>query len=310
MTTQPKHFADRLILASRRLGHPLCVGLDPHLDRIPSMFFEERGGGDGAADAAAVERFLLAVLERIAGRVAVVKPQIAFFEALGPPGLEILTRIVRAARQLGLLVLLDAKRGDIGSTARAYADAYLAPGAPFEVDAITLNPYLGGDSLAPFVDAAEGAGRGLFVLVKTSNPGGADLQDRHLESGETLFEAVATLLAAAAERLVGPTTGWSSLGVVVGATWPEAFDRVRGALPRAPFLVPGYGAQGGRAEDAVRGFVAGPDGRLEGGLVNASRAVLFPAAAAEATGVADWERAIDAAVDHAVGELSAAVEAS
>ena len=302
----PRHFADRLTLASRRLGHPLCVGLDPHLDRIPALFGPPR-------DAATVERFLRAVLDRIAGRVVVVKPQIAFFEALGPPGIEVLARVVRAARELGLLVLLDAKRGDIGSTARAYADAYLAPGAPFEVDAITLNPYLGGDSLAPFVEAAERGGRGLFVLVKTSNPGGADLQDRRLEGsdgdtdGKALFEATATLLADAAARLTGPETGWSSLGVVVGATWPEAFDRVRAILPTSPFLVPGYGAQGGRAVDAVRGFVAGPDGRLEGGLVNASRAVLFPAGAAEARSAADWQRAIDAAVDHAVDELGAAI---
>jgi orotidine-5'-phosphate decarboxylase len=202
-------------------------------------------------------------------------------------------------------VLLDAKRGDIGSTAAGYAAAYLGTGAALPVDAMTVNPYLGADTLEPFYDQMRRHGRGLFVLVKTSNPGSGDFQDRALADGGSLCEAVAAALAETAAELRGPRTGWSSLGVVVGATYPGDAERIRALLPHSLFLVPGYGAQGGDAAAAVRGFVAGPDARLEGGLVNSSRGVLFPAAA-----VTDdsrrWERAIDEALDRAIEDLSAA----
>ncbi len=299
-------FSDRLILAVRRLGQPLCVGLDPHLERIPLLF---RRGEMLPADprtALAVEGFLIAILDRIAGRVAVVKPQIAFFEQLGWRGLRVLERVVRKARQLGLLVLLDAKRGDIGSTAAAYAAAYLAPGAPCAVDAMTLNPYLGRDTLRPFLDAARRSRGGVFVLVKTSNPGSADLQGLRLDSGELLHQHLATALAAEVAALRGPETGWSSLGVVVGATYPQEHQDLRQRLPNSLFLVPGYGAQGGSAAAAVGGFVAGPGGKLEGGVVNSSRGILFPAAAAAADAKA-WDRAIDGVIDQATDELAKAV---
>lgn len=299
-------FADRLILAVRRYGHPLCVGLDPHLDRLPALF--RRGSmelGDPQT-APAVEDFLLALLQRVAGRVAVVKPQIAFFEQLGWRGLRVLERVVDQARRDGLLVLLDAKRGDIGSTAAGYAAAYLEPVAPCPVDAITLSPYLGLDTLQPFLTAARRSAGGVFVLVKTSNPGSADLQGLRLATGELLHESLASALAAEAVALEGPETGWSSLGVVVGATYPGEHEEIRRRLPRSLFLVPGYGAQGGSAAAAVRGFVAGPEGQLEGGVVNSSRGILFPAAGASAN-AGEWERAVDEAIDRATGELAAAV---
>jgi len=294
------HFADELITRVRELGNPLCVGIDPYLDRIP-----ERFGARGSAEA--VEAFGCAIVDRVAGRVPVVKPQIAFFEQLGWQGMRALDAVVRRARAAGLLVLLDAKRGDIGSTADGYAAAYLAADAPIEVDAITLNPYLGLDTLEPFAKAAAENGRGLFVLSKTSNPGSGDLQDLEVE-GTPVYERVAASLAPLCKRLAGPETGWSSLGVVVGATWPGQHEAVRKHLPNAVLLVPGYGAQGGGAADAVRGFVPGPNG-MEGGIVNSSRGVLYPDGAEGGDGKS-WERAIDGALDRAIDELSAATRAA
>ncbi|MBK7949917.1 MAG: orotidine-5'-phosphate decarboxylase [Deltaproteobacteria bacterium] len=301
----PVSFADRLIPRLRALGHPLCVGLDPHLASIPALFARGTMAPGDERTAEAVEALLGAVVDRVAGRVAVVKPQIAFFEQLGWRGMRALERLCERARRAGLLVLLDAKRGDIGSTAEGYAAAYLGAEAAIAADALTVNPYLGFDTLAPFVAAAKANGRGLFVLVKTSNPGSGDLQDREIE-GEPLFGLVARGLAASAETLRGPETGWSSLGVVCGATWPEQGQRVREALPRALFLVPGYGAQGGSASAAVATFVPGPQG-LEGGIVNSSRAIVFPEAAREIADARRWEQAIDAALDQAIDELGNAV---
>ncbi len=299
-------FADRLILRVRELGHPLCVGLDPLRASIPPVFARGsmKPGDERTADA--IEAFLAAVIDRVAGRVAIVKPQIAFFEPLGWRGIRALERLVNRARAQGLLVLLDAKRGDIGSTAEGYAEAYLGDEAAIPADALTVNPYLGFDTLEPFVKAARANGRGLFVLVKTSNPGSGDLQDRDVE-GEPLFGRVARGLARSEALLCGPQTGWSSLGVVCGATWPDQARRVREALPASLFLVPGYGAQGGSAASAVATFVAGPKG-LEGGIVNSSRAILFPEAARGTDDAGTWERAFDAALDRAIDELGNAVQ--
>lgn len=256
--------------------------------------------------AEAVEAFGRAVIERVAERAAALKPQSAFFEALGPPGVAVLGRLVAEARRAGLPVLLDAKRGDVGSTAAAYARAYLGPEAPLRSDALTVNPYLGAETLAPFVEEAAAGEAGLFVLVKTSNPGSGDLQDLRGRDEQPLYVRVAGLLAPLATRLRGAETEWSGLGVVVGAPYPEPALRVREALPRSLFLVPGYGAQGARARDAVAGFVPGPAGQLEGGLVNASRSVLFPEGA-HTDDAARWERALAAALDIAVTELGEAV---
>jgi orotidine-5'-phosphate decarboxylase len=308
MSTQPA-FADRLIRRVRVLGHPLCLGLDPHLALLPPLFRRGPMRPGARETAAAAGDFCVALLDRAAGRVAAAKPQSAFFEALGPAGAEQLARVVDEAHRRGLLVILDAKRGDVGSTAEAYAAAYVAPGAPLACDALTVNPYLGLDALEPFAAAAQSSGAGLFVLVRTSNPGSRDLQE--LPVGETpLYERVAASLVPLAARLRAPETEWSSCGVVVGASHAEESRRVRRILPRSLFLVPGYGAQGGSARDAVAGFVAGPDGRLEGGVVNASRSLAFPEAAASAADAKGWERAIDAALTRAIDELCAAIEGS
>lgn len=298
-------FADRAIRQIRRLGHPLCVGLDPHLGLIPEVFRRGSMRPNDPATVAAVEEMLLLVLERVGGLVPVVKPQIAFFERLGWRGIAVLERLCEKARQLGLLVLLDAKRGDIGSTAEAYAQAYFGYDAPLPVDALTVNPYLGLDSLEPFVKAANATDGGLFVLVKTSNPGAADFQG--LEAGgEPLFAQVAGALAAEAEGWRGEE-GWSSLGVVVGATQATDAPRVREKLPHSLFLVPGYGAQGAGAQEALAGFVPGPKGRREGGLVNSSRGLVFAPALAGAPSAAAWEKSFDETLDRLIGELGSLV---
>ncbi len=298
------HFADRLIGQVRALGHPLCVGLDPHLPRIPELFRRGSMQPGDPETAASVEEFLLAGVDRLEGRVAIVKPQIAFFEQLGWRGLRLLEQVIARCRERGLLVLLDAKRGDIGSTAEAYAQAYLEPESPLAADAITLNPYLGLDALEPFAERSRRFGCGLFVLVRTSNAGAGELQDRTVE-GVPLFERVARSLSGWAKELSGPDTGWSSLGVVVGATAPEQAQAVRRELENALFLVPGYGAQGASADEAVRGFTKGPAG-LEGGIVNSSRGILF-ASGSDTADSSVWEKAIDQAVDRAAAELGEAV---
>lgn len=299
-----RHFADELIRRQRDLGHPLCVGLDPHLDLIPALFRQGTLDPGDPRTAEAVESFCGAVIDRIAEKVAIVKPQIAFFERLGWRGMRALHRLVERANTLRLLVLLDAKRGDIGSTADSYARAYLGPQAAMQCDAMTLNPYLGRDALAPFLESATSLGRGLFVLVKTSNRGSGDFQDRRLEHRSTLFETVAETLAEESSALRGPLTDWSSLGVVVGATYPEESERVRQRLPHSLFLVPGYGAQGASAEAALSGFVRGAGGQLEGGLVSSSRGILFPPHGAG--DASRWERAIDEALERSIGELARA----
>jgi orotidine-5'-phosphate decarboxylase len=296
------HFADDLISRTRRLGHPLCAGLDPHLPLIPPLF---RQGDMAPADprsAAAVAAFFTAALPRLAPHVAVVKPQSAFFERLGWRGIQVLEDVVLDSRRAGLPVILDAKRGDIGSTADAYA-GYLDGSAPLQADALTVNPYLGRDTLAPFIDAARAQGRGVFVLAKTSNPGAADFQDRRIDDAP-LYAHVAGALAEPCAALRG-ASGWSSLGIVAGATHPAQHEHLRACLPAALFLVPGYGAQGAPATDAVRGFVRGPNG-LEGGVVSSSRALLFPETG-NTDDVRAWERALDESIARAVDELRDAV---
>lgn len=287
------HFGDALIGTARRLGHCFCLGLDPHLGLIPKPFRRGDMRPGDPATAAAVESFLEAVLDEAAGKVAAVKPQSAFFEQLGPAGIAVLQRVVRAARERGILVLLDAKRGDIGSTAEAYADAYLRPDSPIPADAMTVSPYLGRDTLEPFLARCRDHGRGLFVLVRTSNPGAGAYQDRR-EGDRTLYETVAASLAEEAAALAGPATGWSSLGIVVGATWPEDATRVRALLPRSPFLIPGFGAQQGDIAKLAAALVAGPDGKREGGLVSSSRGTLYPRTASDAETMDAWRAAFAA----------------
>jgi orotidine-5'-phosphate decarboxylase len=264
-------FADRLSEAIERKGTQLVVGLDPVLDLLP---VELRGEavGDRRLAAAAVERFCLGIVDAVAPHVAAIKPQVGFFEALGADGWAALERVCRYCREAGLLVIADAKRGDIGSTARAYAAAFLEPGpdgSPL-ADALTVNAYLGQDSLDPFLAACRRHGAGLFVLVRTSNAGASDIQDALLSDGRPLWRHVADLVHAWGEDLVGEG-GLSSVGAVVGATVPRYIAEARRAMPQAVILLPGVGAQGARPADVVRAFTSGP----ASAIVNASRSVIY-----------------------------------
>jgi orotidine-5'-phosphate decarboxylase len=266
------HFADRLAEAVERKGAPLCIGLDPDPALMPA--------GLGAVE------FCRGIVDAVAEHAVVVKPQVAFFEAQGAAGWAALLDVCGYAREAGLLVIADAKRGDVPSTARAYAAAF----API-ADAVTVNPYLGYDSLEPFL-AHEGLG--VLPILKTSNLGSADIQDLPLADGRLLWEHVACLIDRWGADLVGES-GLSVLGAVVGATHPEVLETVRSLMPRAVLLLPGVGAQGGRLEELTAAFAAGPASALP----SASRSVIY----ADSGG--RWQEAAAAEAERLAGELRA-----
>jgi orotidine-5'-phosphate decarboxylase len=262
-------FGDRLTARVTERRSQVVLGLDPDPARVP-------GGVQGA------ETFCREVIARAGSSCVGAKIQLACFERFGAPGWAAYERVADDAAAAGLLVIADAKRGDIDATSRAYAEAFLRP----PVDALTVNPMLGGDAVAPYVDAAKAGGMGLFVLVRTSNPGAADLQDLMLADGRPWHEAVADLVAQWGDATVGES-GLSSVGAVVGATVPERAMRLRELMPHQPFLLPGVGAQGGSADALGPAF----GGRAAGALVAASRSIIYaedPAAAAEALRAEVW----------------------
>jgi orotidine-5'-phosphate decarboxylase len=255
-------FADRLAEAVERKRTQLVVGLDPRPDLLP---VELRGdahlGRRHAADACA--RFCRGLIDAVAPYVVAVKPQVAFFETLGADGYIALEEVCAYARTAGLLVIADAKRGDIGSTARAYAAAYVEPrddGPPL-ADAITVNAYLGRESVEPFLAACKRHGAGLFVVVKTSNDGSADVQDLRLSDGGVVWHRVAMLAREWGEDHVG-VRGISSVGLVIGATYPRAVGEARRLCPQQVLLLPGIGAQGAGPADVARAFTSGPASAL------------------------------------------------
>ena len=284
-------FADRLAEAVERMRTQLVVGLDPRLELLPVELRGETSLGRAEA-AAALARFCRGIVDATAPYVVAVKPQLAFFEALGPDGIEALEDVCDYARSADLLVIADAKRGDIGSTARAYAAAYLEPrdGALTRplADALTVNTYLGRESLKPLLLACRREGAGLFCLVKTSNAGG-DVQDLILANGRPVWQHVALLVAEWGEELVGER-GLSSVGAVVGATHPRAVGEARRLLPKAVLLLPGVGAQGATPADVARAFTSGP----ASALVTAARSVIY---AYRAVG-GDWRAAAAAQAAH------------
>lgn len=265
------HFADSLVAAVRRRGNPVLVGLDPRLASLPEGLRAGVAGDDEQAVAHTYTDFCRGVIDVVASLVPAVKPQMAFFEQLGPAGMQSLHDVIGYARRKGLLVIVDGKRNDIGSTAKAYAQAYLGdePDSAWCGDALTVSPYLGGDSLEPFFDIAARRGAGVFVLVKTSNPGGGLFQDLLCDE-RPIYEHVAAFVQSCAERTVGQNQ-YGAVGAVVGATYPEEQARLRALMPNAWFLVPGFGAQGAGASDVKDAFAE--DGL--GAVVNSSRAIIF-----------------------------------
>jgi orotidine-5'-phosphate decarboxylase len=270
-------FGDRLAEAVERKRTQLVVGLDPRPDLLP---VEVRGD---------IPRFCAGIIDAVAPHAVAVKPQLAFFEALGVDGIAACERVCEYARSAGLFVIVDGKRGDIGSTARAYAEAYLEPRAEGEQslgDALTVNPYLGRDSVDPFLAACRRHGGGIFCVVKTSNAGGAEIQDLALSDGRPLWQHIALLVAEWGADLVGER-GLSSVGAVIGATHPRAVGEARRLLPRSILLLPGVGAQGATPADVARAFTSGP----ASALVNVSRSVMY---AYRQGDQADWRAAAGA----------------
>lgn len=300
LTAARPSFASRLGLAVASRRTPACVGLDPRHEAMPPAL---KAAGIASTDTASLARvfseFCKGVIDAVASLVPIVKPQLACFEALGPHGMTALAEVIAHARSAGLLILADGKRGDIGSTAEAYAAGWLA--GPWAADALTVNPYLGLDSIDPFVSTATDRGAGIFVLVKTSNPGSKDFQDLPSD-GKTIYEHVARGVETLAARTAGSET-YGAVGAVVGATWPKQLDDLRAAMPHAWILVPGFGRQGGRAAD-VRGAFH-PDGL--GALVVSARDVIFAHARPEMNdGLADsqWQTAVERACRDMIDRLA------
>jgi orotidine-5'-phosphate decarboxylase len=298
------HFADNLADAVRRCGNAVCVGLDPRAANLPPALRADQRRSLGA-EADAFARFCEGVIEVVAPLVPIVKVQSAFFEELGPSGMSAMRKVIHEASTAGLLVIVDAKRNDIGSTAEAYARAYLGrEQSAWHADALTVSPYLGDDSLEPFVTTASERGAGVFVLVKTSNPGGGFLQDFPCD-GKPMYQRVAAHVEQLAAATVG-SCGYGAVGAVVGATYPAQLVELRQAMPHTWFLVPGFGSQGGTAGDAAGAF----DPRGLGAIINNSRGIIFAHERpefAQKFGPDRWQEAVEAATRQMIDELRAAV---
>jgi orotidine-5'-phosphate decarboxylase len=302
-----QHFADRLATACRTKRNSLCVGLDPRWELLPESLRKKHHTGTLAGVARAYEEFCLAVLDLVAPLVPAIKPQSAFFEACGPDGMLALQRVVEKAGRLGLIVIVDSKRNDIAATATAYAEAVLGgvsvEGTRLPVwpgDAMTINPYLGRDAVEPFLTCARRSQGGVFVLVRTSNPGAGLFQDLRVESkgpSRPLYQIVGETVAGWTEENRGEC-GFGDVGAVVGATHPDELAQLRRLLPRVPFLVPGYGAQGGSAADTAAAFRA--DGL--GAIVNSSRGIIASFSPQEK----DWPARVVDATKAAVQDLRSA----
>jgi orotidine-5'-phosphate decarboxylase len=338
------HFADRLVAAVRRVQNPVLVGLDPRAESLPPGLVR----GDGLeATARGYVAFCRGVIDVVAPLVAAVKPQAAFFEQLGPAGCVALADVMKYAASKGLLVILDGKRNDIGSTAQGYAEAYLGPGdaSPWGADALTVSPYLGDDSLTPFVDVAQARSAGIFVLVKTSNPGGRRFQDI-VANGQPMYRHVADYVESLAkltrrasedkptrrasegatkltrraseglegegregegregEGREGEARPYGLVGAVVGATYPQQLAELRQAMPHTWFLIPGFGAQGGTAQDCAAAF----DEHGLGAIVNNSRGIIFAHARKDLAakfGPGRWQEAVEAATREMIDQLRA-----
>lgn len=301
-------YSSRLDQQIRAKGTPALVGIDPRWELLPEKVRLISAGSSGTIferTASAFETFSKQVIDVVAPLVPAIKPQVAFFEQLGVPGCRALHAVMTYARKAGLIVIADAKRGDIGTTAEAYADAWLAGDDPdaaaWPADALTVNPYLGSDTLKPFVDRAVERGAGIYVLVRTSNPGAADFQDR-VSNGHPLYEAVAKTVEELALQSRGDDL-YGSVGAVVGATWPEQLQSLRQQMPSTPLLIPGYGTQGGTSADTAAAF----DQHGLGALVNSSRGINFAwlrKPYAEQFSPDQWQDAVAAATQDMIADLA------
>ena len=296
---QQQCFGDRLAKAVQAKKNPVCVGLDPRLEQLPIGIRVERTSSL-KKQANAYEKFCCEVIDATHDLVPVVKPQSAFFEELGPYGVLALGRVCKYASSKGLIVIMDAKRSDIGSTATAYAKAYLGTDgqSAWGTDALTVSPFLGSDTLQPFVEQCTMVGAGIFVLVKTSNPGSGFLQDLSIDF-RTISERVADYVQSQSLMTASTPTGYGCVGAVVGATYPAQLQAMRQRMPNAWILIPGYGAQGGSASDVVHGM----DSQGLGAIVNSSRGIIFAYENAKYASASSWQSAVENATQDMINAL-------
>lgn len=266
---------DRLIDKIKQTNNPTVMGLDPRFDMLPKCVTDKYDKTLEGVSKAILE-YNKALIDETCDIIPAVKPQIAFYEMFGIPGMEAFKETCKYAKEKGMIVIADIKRGDIGSTAQGYSNAFLGKTkigdheeSIFDVDFVTVNPYMGTDCVKPFIEDCKKYDKGIFILVKTSNPSSGELQDLKLENGKEVYMQVADLVEKWGEDLVGKY-GYSSVSAVVGATYPEQLEQIRSKAPHTYFLIPGYGAQGGKAEDIALGF----DKNGLGGIVNASRSLM------------------------------------
>lgn len=266
---------DRLINKIKETNNPTVIGLDPRYELLPKCVLEKYPNTLEGVSQAIIE-YNKALIDETCDVIPAVKPQIAFYEMFGIPGMKAFEETCKYAKQKGMIVIADIKRGDIGSTAQGYSNAYLGKTkigekeeSIFDVDFVTVNPYMGTDCVKPFIEDCKKYGKGIFILVKTSNPSSGELQDVKLENGEEVYVKVAKLVEEWGKDLRGEN-GYSSIAAVVGATYPKQLKEIREIAPHTYFLIPGYGAQGGKAEDIALGF----DKNGLGGIVNASRSLM------------------------------------
>ena len=270
-----KNIIDQLIEKIKIMKNPTVIGLDPRYEMLPKCVKEKYPKTLEGVGQAIIE-YNKELIDAIYDIIPAIKPQIAFYEMYGIPGMQAFKETCEYAKQKGMFVIADIKRGDIGSTAQGYSNAYLGKTkieeneqSLYDIDFVTVNPYMGTDCVKPFIDDCKKYNKGLFILVKTSNPSSGELQDVKLENGEEVYTRVAKYVEKWGEELRGEYN-YSSISAVVGATYPEQLKQLRQIAPHTYFLIPGYGAQGGKAEDIALGF----DENGLGGIVNASRSLM------------------------------------
>jgi len=264
------HFADRLNRRIVEENSHLVIGIDPDPNRIFSTDSKFLSAFTNHQTEYILDVFCALVLDVAVKTACAVKPQVAFFESMGLCGWKVLSRCIRKARSMGIPVILDAKRGDIGNTAASYARAYLDPSSEFFADALTVNPYMGSDTLEPFIKMATQHNAGIFILVKTSNPGSGELQDLVLQNGQKVSTEVARMVDKLGKASIG-NCGYSNVGAVIGATYPDDLENLRTLLPRSIILLPGFGVQGGTAKNVEKAF----DANGKGAVVASSRGIIF-----------------------------------
>lgn len=270
-----KNAIDNLIEKIKQTNNPTVMGLDPRYEMLPKCV-TSKYSQDLEGVAKAIIEYNKALIDATCDIIPAVKPQIAFYEMFGIPGMEAFKETCQYAKEKGMVVIADIKRGDIGSTAQGYSNAFLGKTpigekeeSIYDVDFVTVNPYMGTDCIKPFLEDCKKYGKGIFVLVKTSNPSSGELQDLKLENDKEVYAQVAELVEKWGEELQGENE-YSSIAAVVGATYPEQLKQIRTIAPHTYFLIPGYGAQGGKANDIALGF----DSNGLGGIVNASRSLM------------------------------------